>query len=133
MMNSDEVVRISEQSPGRAWWHCDRIRLSVRALMALVLLIAAGLGWVAYRAQLQRQAVAVIVEAGGKVLYEGQHFDGEESPLPTSGASAWPRKWILVYLPDDDWRTVQMVDLKGTGIEDAGLPHLLSTASNSST
>ena len=54
--------------------------------MALVLLIAAGLGWVAYRARLQREAVSVIVKAGGKVFYEGQRFDGTESPPPTSGA-----------------------------------------------
>jgi hypothetical protein len=54
------------------------VRLTVRALMALVLLIAAGLGWAAYRARLQRDAVAAIVKAGGKVFYEGQHLDGTE-------------------------------------------------------
>jgi Leucine Rich repeat len=124
MTISDEGVRMAEHSPGRARWPRDRVRLSVRALMALVLLIAAGLGWVAYRARLQRDAVAVIVKAGGKVFYDGQGFDGTERPNPASGARAWLRKWIWAHLPDEYWRTVEMVDLRGTGIGDAGLAHL---------
>jgi hypothetical protein len=40
----------------------DHVRLSVRALMVLILITASGLGWVAYRARLQRQAVVAIVK-----------------------------------------------------------------------
>ena len=119
----DEAARISGSSPRRAMRHRERVRLSVRGLMALVLLIAAGLGWVAYRARLQREAVTVIVKAGGKVCYEGQRFDGSQSPLPASGAGAWFRRWILAHLADEYWRTVEMVDLQGTDFGDTGLGH----------
>ena len=54
--------------------------------MALVLFVAAGLGWIAYHARLQREAVGLIVRAGGKVYYEGQRFDGGEPSSDFGGA-----------------------------------------------
>ena len=43
------------------------LRLSVRALMVVVLVLAVVLGWFVHRAQVQREAVAAIEKAGGKV------------------------------------------------------------------
>ena len=42
--------------PSSKSWRC-RLRYSVRALMALVLVLGVGMGWVIHRAQVQRDAV----------------------------------------------------------------------------
>ncbi len=47
-----------------------RLALSLRTLMILVLIVGGFLGWQARRASLQRQAVAVITAAGGRVQYD---------------------------------------------------------------
>ena len=54
----------------KSWRHL--LRLSVRALMVLVLITGGGLGWVIHRARVQREAVAAILRAGGSVMYEHQ-------------------------------------------------------------
>src|SRR5438552_3500910 len=46
------------------------MRLRVRGLIVLVLLIGAGLGWIARGARLQRDAVTAIQKAGGSVQYD---------------------------------------------------------------
>src|SRR5262249_47278743 len=120
---SNAVAGTSEQPPGQARPCRSRVHLSLRALMAVILFIAAALGWAAYRARLQRQAVDAIKQAGGKVYYAGQHLDGSQNPPPASGIGALLHQWILVYLPDDYWRFVEMVDLEGTDAGDAVLAH----------
>ena len=50
---------------GRRW-----LRISIRALMALVLIIACALGWIVNRAHVQRDAVAAVRKAGGTAKYE---------------------------------------------------------------
>jgi hypothetical protein len=44
--------------------------ISVRALMLLILGIAAGMGWLVHRAHVQRQAVARIQRVGGAVVVD---------------------------------------------------------------
>ena len=50
-----------EQPSPEAWRR--RLRISVRGLMALVLIVGGGLGWVIHRAHVQRDAVAAIQSA----------------------------------------------------------------------
>ena len=83
-----------------------RVRLSVRLLMALVLLAASGLGWVVNRAHVQRDAVAAIVRGGGTVLYDwdvtyvpGQPY-GDDYRLTINGKPKWP-KWLIDHLGPD--------------------------------
>jgi hypothetical protein len=45
-----------------------RFGLSLRLLMLLVLLLGGGMGWLAYRARVRREAVAAIEAAGGTVF-----------------------------------------------------------------
>jgi hypothetical protein len=59
-----------------------RLRLSIRAMLVLVLAFGTFLGWLSHRARVQRIAVATIERAGGKVYYDS----GPENPRPmTSG------------------------------------------------
>jgi Leucine-rich repeat (LRR) protein len=50
--------------------------MSVRALMALVLLVGGGLGWFVHNARVQRDAVAAIEADGGHVVYDRDWKDG---------------------------------------------------------
>jgi hypothetical protein len=70
-----------------------RPRLSIRALIVLVLAIGVGLGWIVHRARVQRLAVAAIEQAGGKVEYDWQWTDHTTSP-PTPPLKPWP-KWLV--------------------------------------
>jgi mRNA interferase HigB len=131
-----------------------KIRLSVRALLLLVLLIGGGLGWVVNRAQVQREAVAVIEAAGGRVGYDLPSHPQFE-PVSTADRC---RLWLAdrlgqdvvgtvtdVYLDTSDAVTniktfekadtvlvqigrlshVDRLEFDGcTGVNDAGLAHL---------
>jgi hypothetical protein len=75
-----------------------RLGLSLRVLMLLVVILGGGMGWWAYRARVQREAVAEIVAAGGKVYYDWEWDDDKPSP-PT----AKPRRpiWLVDRLGPD--------------------------------
>ena len=69
------------------WWRRFRFRLSLRLLMVVVLIIGGLLGWVGYRARVQRQAVATLVQAGVKVGYDFQE--------PGASPAWWQPKWLV--------------------------------------
>ncbi len=52
------------------------LRFSVRGLSVLVLVIAAGMGWIVRQARIQREAVAAINKAGGSVYYDSDPNPG---------------------------------------------------------
>ena len=58
-----------DQPSAMHWWH--RLRLSVRALIALVMAIGVFLGWYVRTVQVQRDAVAAIKRAGGALRTTG--------------------------------------------------------------
>jgi hypothetical protein len=78
-----------------SWRH--RIRFSLRALMIAVLVLGVGLGWVVYRAQIQRNAVAAIERAGGSVLYDWHYKNGRPD---SRGKSRWPKRLVDQLGPD---------------------------------
>ena len=77
------------------WWR--RARLSVRGLIILVLVIGGGLGWVVRSAQLQREAVAAIQRAGGRVKYDWEWKSRSPihngRPAASSGSARHQRTW----------------------------------------
>src|SRR4051812_28040454 len=94
----------------RRWWKRPPARLSVRAMMLLVLTFALALGaYVGYlrRAWLQRELVAEIRATGGWVAYDfqlGPHGSGEPSAP----------KWLVDRLGVDFFGEIRDVGL-GTG------------------
>jgi hypothetical protein len=77
--------------PSRKFWR-QRLRLSVRGLMILVLVVGGGLGWIIQSAHVQRDAVTAITAAGGTVFYNWQiRCDGSflSNPKP------WAPKWLV--------------------------------------
>ena len=69
----------------RPWW--SYASLSVRALIALIVVIAAALAWVSIPASVQRSAVRAIEESGGKVWYDVQ---ADATPIVRVQARALP-------------------------------------------
>jgi hypothetical protein len=66
--------------------------------MALVLILGRGLGWILYRARVQREAVAVIKRVGGKFAYNWQWSNAMAIfPRPKAG---WPESVRRTFDPD---------------------------------
>jgi hypothetical protein len=75
----------------RPKWRCRWVRVSVRGLMALIVVIGAGLGWVVRSAQIQRDAVAAIRGHGGFVRYDGE----ERSGIYLLGGKLSVPRWLV--------------------------------------
>ena len=56
------------------------LRITLGALMILVLVIGGGLGWIAHRARVQHDAVAAIRAIKGGVFYNGQTRASKQAP-----------------------------------------------------
>src|SRR5437016_5136693 len=81
--------------------------LSVRALLILVFVLALGLGWIANRARIQREAVAAIERAGGKAWYNWEWQD--DAPVPDA-RPRWP-SWLVEAIGVDSFSDVVSVNL----------------------
>jgi hypothetical protein len=82
--------------------------LSLRVLMAAVLVIGGGLGWWSYRARVQREAIDEITAAGGKVLYDWQDPSELRIDPTRRKPPPWP-KWLVKALGVDYLSTVVAV------------------------
>jgi hypothetical protein len=97
-------------------------------MMALVLTLGCGLGWIVHRAQVQREAVAAIRRAGGSVMYEHQLRPR------IRGEPWWPRSAAEILGIDyfDDVKSVFLeskefdknLRLDETAVGDEGMAHL---------
>jgi hypothetical protein len=67
------------------------LRYSVRGLIISVLIVGGWLGWVVRSAQIQRDAVAAIKQAGGSVRYDWEFSNGES----LSGGKPWAPRWLV--------------------------------------
>jgi internalin A len=88
-----------------------RFGLSLRVLMVVVLVLGGGFGWLAYRARVQRQAVAAIEAAGGTVFYDWDYVNGKS--IPPASRRPWPR-WLLDLVGPDYLGSVTWVHLHGS-------------------
>src|SRR4051812_36275389 len=79
--------------PNRRWWRGSRIRLSLRGLMALVMLFGIWMGWYVRRVQVQRDAVAAIKRAGGTVAYDWEWSHYNPDIINLNGKPRAP-KWL---------------------------------------
>jgi internalin A len=105
-----------EQPSPNTWRR--RLRISVRGLMALVLIVGGGLGWVIHRAHVQRDAVAVIKRVGGHVGYRWQRSKGAWISLPPKPPEP---DWVRRTLGPDFLDTVTYVFLQGEQCDDESL------------
>ncbi len=80
---------------------------TMRGLIGLVVVIALGLAWEAYRTRVQRRAVATIRAADGSVKYNWQWKDGQEVP----GAKPPAPQQIVEFIGVDHFGSVKAVEL----------------------
>ena len=83
------------------------LRFSVRGLIVLVLVIGAGLGWLARAARVQREAVAAIKNAGGSVAYDWEFDNGRI----IRNAKPWAPRWLVNFIGVDYFGHVTAVRL----------------------
>lgn len=93
----------------RAERRFPRFRISVRALMGVVLVLAITMGFYMRSVSTQRDAVAAIRKAGGSVAYDWR-WEGNKGTFMYSGKSLAPR-WLAKLVPADYIATVIAVDL----------------------
>jgi hypothetical protein len=94
-----------------------RFRLSVRALLLVVLLVGGGFGWTIRSVRIQCDAVRVIEEAGGRADYEWRWSGGRYFP---AGSPPGPR-WLHAYVGPDLFGHVTAVWLNYCGTSDESL------------
>jgi Leucine Rich repeat len=91
-----------------------RIRVTVQLMMGLVAAFGIGLAWVKYdcrrRAQLERDALQAIIEAGGSVWFGEQSSQGTRAPQLQGPRGSWladlfgsdpPEARFSIELPDE--------------------------------
>src|SRR5262245_33906113 len=82
-----------------------RVRVTVRRMMALVLVLAVWLGWTAHRAHDQRDAIAALWRGGGQVHY---HWQGRANP----GGRPRAPKWLIDLVGPDVFGHVHVAWLR---------------------
>ncbi len=93
------------------------LRFSVRGLIILVLLIGLWLGWFVRCARIQREAVAAIQHAGGKVAYDWEWSNGK--PIPGGKPSA--PQWLIDLIGVDYFGHVTFAWLKPNETDDSAI------------
>jgi hypothetical protein len=120
-----------------------RLRLSLGAMMIIVLGIGGILGWVVHRAHVQRDAVAAITtlrrNTRGSVYYDWQFVAGQGDKDAKPRGPKWMRdalgkfdedakprgpKWLRDALGPDVFDTVVNVHIEGDNVDDELLAHL---------
>src|ERR1700677_2113689 len=97
------------QTISRPWW--SYLRSSVRGLGFAILLIGFWLGYVVHLAAVQRDAVAAIQQAGGRVEYDWEW--NQDSRVPN--ARPWAPAWLVDRIGIDYFGHVIRVDLTEKG------------------
>ncbi len=111
-VKQDEPQVSTEVSRRGAWRRKLPLRVSVRALMILVLLLGGVLGWVVHLASVQRDAISAIRLGGGHVRYNWQL-----KRLPNGNVQFNPKgqpkapKWLLDSLGHDYFGHVEYVEV----------------------
>ena len=82
------------------------LRFSMRGMIALVLVIGVWLGWLVRSTRIQREAVAAIERAGGKVSYNWEWSDAK----PTPTGKPWAPRWLIDRIGIDFFGHVTSVE-----------------------
>ncbi len=95
-----------------------RFALSLRALLIIVLVLGAWLGWFVRTARIQHDAVAAVLRAGGTVAYdidwrnEGSNpYARPWTPMRLLDGKLWGTKWLIDHVGIDYFGSVMTVDL----------------------
>ena len=96
-----------------------KLRLSVRLLMALVLVVGGWLGWYIRSVRLQATAVAAVKKTQGHIGYEWEYKDDQ----PIYGGKPWAPDWLVRGVSVDSVGSVVAVGMYHQG-SDSDLAHI---------
>jgi internalin A len=105
-LRSQEAGMDNQAKPVSRPWR-RFLRFSVRGLIVLVLLIGAGLAWVARNAGIQREAVGAIQRVRGDVFYDWEMSDGDYDIART----IWAPRYLVDFFGVDYFGHVTAVEL----------------------
>src|SRR5262249_41670584 len=100
---------VAMEHPPQKHWR-NYLRLSLPALIVLVLVIGGSLGWVVHSARVQRDAVAAVQKLGGTVTYDWERKDGRSVP----NGKPWVPRWLLDRVGIDYFGHVTQVRVVAT-------------------
>ncbi len=103
-------------------------RLNLLGLMALVLVVGAFLGWICDGARVQREAVAAIQKAGGRVAYDWEWKNSDwirrgSNPVAPN-AKPWAPRWLVQALGVDFFGHVALVNISLPDDPDEVMVHI---------
>jgi hypothetical protein len=84
-----------------------RLRISLRAMLLILLLLSLWLGWQVNKVREQREAVAAVRRCGGLVYYDYEYVNGRF----TGGRGPWAPRWLRGLLGDEFFQEVRHVNL----------------------
>ncbi len=87
-----------------------RFRLTLRAMMLMVLILAVPLGWKVNKARRQSEAVKAVLRAGGTVAYDYEYGEDGRSKR-VKEPPRW--RWLISRLGVDVFHRVHRVAIKG--------------------
>jgi hypothetical protein len=87
-MTTPSIAGLIDRAPPRTRRRIPRVRMSVRASMVVVLVLAVGPGWFVHRGPIQQDALAAIWRAGGNVGCDRRCGGGHPRIVPDEGN--WP-------------------------------------------
>src|SRR3954464_5464217 len=103
----EPVMETPEPPPPHTRSRRPHLRITVQALMILVLVLGGGLGWLVNRANCQRDAAATIERQGGNAVYDWQlptmQWGRAGRRVPTKKPNAPPawKQWVAARLGPD--------------------------------
>ena len=100
-------------------------QFSLRSMLVVTLLFSVWLGILAHRARQQREAVWVVLNAGGMVWYDDGEYESESRTINPKG-SASGLDWLRTAIGEEYFREVRAVSLRDNSITDENLRNLMN-------
>ena len=97
--------------PKRRWWRLLPARLSLRALMALMVLLGGMLGWRNQPGQAAGRGHPPGLPAGGQLGYDYNYIAERGNYPPARAADPPAPRWLLRWLGPEYFRRVNFVSL----------------------
>ena len=110
---------MTDQTQPRPAWRLPRVRLSLRALMFLVMLFAIWFGRYVISVRVQRDAVAAITKAGGSVAYDWDWGTPYDPNIIDPNAKPRAPKWLANLIGVDYVANVVAADLASQSVNDS--------------
>jgi hypothetical protein len=109
---------MTDQTQPQPWWRLSRVRLSLRAMMFLVMVLAIWFGRYVISVRVQRDAVTAIKHAGGSVTYDWDWGTPYDPNIIDPNAKPRAPKWLANLIGVNYVANVVAVNLSTPNVND---------------